>query len=101
MKTIKDNYIYKFSKDNEPAAHASDGDELRFLTRDCFNCQITSEEQTMDKIVYEECNPATGPVYIDGAEPGDVLAVDILDIEVADHGVVAAVKDSAYYPSSE
>ena len=92
MQTIKDNYIYKFSGDNEPVAHASNGEVLRFITRDCFNCQITSEEQTMDKIIYEECNPATGPVYIDGAEPGDVLAVDILDIEVADHGVVAAVK---------
>ena len=92
MQVIKDKYIYKFSKDNEPIAHAADGEELRFLTRDCFNCQITSEEQTMDHIDFERCNPATGPVYIDGAEPGDVLAVDILDIKVADHGVVAAVK---------
>ena len=92
MQTIKDNYIYKFSGGNEPVAHASDGETLRFLTRDCFNCQITSEEQTMETIDYEACNPATGPVYVDGAEPGDVLAVDILEITVADHGVVATVK---------
>lgn len=92
MQTIKENYIYRFSPDNEPVAHAADGEELRFLTRDCFNCQITSEEQTMETIDYEACNPATGPVFVDGAEPGDVLAVDILDIDVADHGVVATVK---------
>jgi amidase len=32
-------------------------------------------------------NPAAGPVYINGAEPGDVIAVDILDIQVAEQGV--------------
>ena len=92
MQVIKDHYIYKFSKENKPVAHAENGEVLRFLTRDCFNCQITSEEQTMETIDFEACNPATGPVYVDGAEPGDVLAVDILDIQVADHGVVATVK---------
>ncbi|MBQ8994655.1 MAG: acetamidase/formamidase family protein [Oscillospiraceae bacterium] len=92
MQVIKDQYIFKFSKDNEPIAHATDGEVLRFLTRDCFNCQITSEEQTMETIDFEACNPATGPVFVENAEPGDVLAVDILDISVADHGVVATVK---------
>ncbi len=92
MQVIKDHFIYKFSKENVPVAHASDGETLRFLTRDCFNCQITSEEQTMETIDFEACNPATGPVYVDGAMPGDVLAVDILDIAVAGSGVVAAVK---------
>lgn len=37
---------------------------------------------------YDVANPAAGPVYINGAEPGDVIAVDILDIDVADKGVI-------------
>ena len=31
-------------------------------------------------------NPATGPIYVDGAAPGDVLAVDLLRIEVGEQG---------------
>ncbi len=31
-------------------------------------------------------NPGTGPIFIEGIEPGDALAVDILDIRVADWG---------------
>ena len=38
---------------------------------------------------YGFTNPAAGPVYIEGAEPGDVLVVDIYDVQVADHGVIA------------
>lgn len=32
-------------------------------------------------------NPGTGPLYVEGAEPGDVLKVRIDDVSVADHGV--------------
>ena len=28
-------------------------------------------------------------MYIEGAEPGDVLVVDIYDVQVADHGLIA------------
>ena len=31
-------------------------------------------------------NPVTGPVYVEGAEPGDALAVTITDIELAEQG---------------
>ena len=38
---------------------------------------------------YDGANPAAGPVFVEGAEPGDVLVVDIYDIRVADEGTVA------------
>jgi len=31
-------------------------------------------------------NPMTGPIYVDGIEPGDVLAIDIMDIRTGDWG---------------
>jgi amidase len=31
-------------------------------------------------------NPQTGPIFVDGIEPGDSLAIDILDIKVGDWG---------------
>ena len=86
-------YVYAFSKDNKPIARALSGEEVIFHTLDCFNRQIRSENDLLDHLDYERCNPATGPLYIDGAENGDVLAVDILDIEVAKTGVMTTIKD--------
>ena len=36
-------------------------------------------------------NPTTGPLYIEGAEPGDTLVVEIIDIELPDEGTVAII----------
>ncbi len=38
---------------------------------------------------YDVANPAAGPVFIEGAQPGDVLVVDILEVQVADEGTIA------------
>lgn len=79
---------YQFSKDNTPVTHSEPGEVLVFKTMDCFSNSINTEEDLVLNMDYSVANPATGPVYIDGAEPGDVLAVDILDIQVADQGVI-------------
>lgn len=59
--------------------------------QDCFAGRIPNEDVTMKDLnfSYGFTNPAAGPVYIEGAEPGDVLVVDIYDVQVADHGVIA------------
>lgn len=83
MLEIKDNYyIDKFSKDNKAVLICEDGDVIKFYTRDCFN--------NGDK---KYSNPATGPLYINGLKEGDVLAVDILDIEVVEHGIACTLED--------
>ena len=92
MKIIKDKYIYSFDPKNEPIAECEDGEVLCFETIDCFAQQVKSESDLIDSIDFTHANPATGPVYVKGAEKGDVLAVDILDIEVADHGVVGTLQ---------
>jgi len=91
MQHITDeHYIYEHAETNVPAAHASDGEVVIFDTRDCYNRLVQREDISLEEQVGDEPdNPATGPLYVDGAEPGDVLAVDILKIDVADHGVVA------------
>lgn len=91
MQHITDeHYIYKHAADNAPAAHAADGEIVIFDTRDCYNRLVKREDISLEEQVGNEPdNPATGPLYVDGAEPGDVLAVDILKVDVADHGVVA------------
>ncbi|MBR6444063.1 MAG: acetamidase/formamidase family protein [Firmicutes bacterium] len=85
MKII-DKSVLTFDKNNEPVAKAEPGEVLKFCPMDCFSNQVLDENTTIDKIDINECNPAAGPVYIEGAEPGDVLAVDILNIDVAEQG---------------
>lgn len=87
MKII-DKSVYQFSKDNVPFTNADPGEILLFKTMDCFSNTITKEEDLVLDMDYSVANPAAGPVYINGAEPGDVLVVDILDIQVADQGVI-------------
>ena len=79
--------VLAFSKDNAPCATAQPGEVLLFKTQDCFAGRIPTEDVTMKDLnfSYGFTNPAAGPVYIEGAEPGDVLVVDIYDVQVADH----------------
>jgi amidase len=90
MKVI-DKSVYAFSKDNEPVETANPGEILMFKSMDCFSNKLEREDQLMSEILYgyDVANPAAGPVYINGAEPGDVLVVDILDVKVADQGTIA------------
>ena len=90
MQVITDQ-VLAFSKDNAPCATAQPGEVLLFKTQDCFAGRIPNEDVTMKDLnfSYGFANPAAGPVYIEGAEPGDVLVVDIYDVQVADHGVIA------------
>ncbi len=92
MKIIpKDQFVYAMSKDNGAVAHVAEREVFAFDTMDAFSNQIVSETDLFESADWSTVNPATGPVFIDGAEPGDVLVVDILDIEVGSTGVMVAV----------
>jgi acetamidase/formamidase len=66
----------------EPVLQLRPGTVVRTWTRDCFAGRVGS---TAD-LVSEVCdprylNPQTGPFFVEGAEPGDTLAVHFLTIE--------------------
>lgn len=83
-----DHVIYTMSPHHPPVARAASGDTVVFATLDCFGCQITREDQHLGGIDWANINPATGPLYVEEAQPGDVLKVEILGIALADHGVI-------------
>ena len=85
-------FIYDFGKDNAPEANCDPGTIVHFVTQDCFGGQIKTEADHEENIDFTHTNPATGPLYVNGAEQGDVLAVDILDIQTASHGVIATIE---------
>ena len=92
MKII-DQTVLAFSKENAPVCHADPGDLLLFKTQDCFGRQFTSEAQLVHDLDMSKANPATGPVLINGADVGDVLVVDILDVQVAQAGFACSIPD--------
>ena len=86
-----DKVIYTFKTQMEPVLTMKPGEEVQVETNDCFYQQIQSEDQVMMEIDFDHINPATGPIYVEGAEPGDLLKVEILEIKVADKGVSGVV----------
>lgn len=90
---IIDGINYLFTKDAEPFANAKIGEVLQFNTQDCFGCQIKDESQLVTEIDMDIANPVAGPVYFEGAEIGDILVVDVLDIEVGNVGFACSVPE--------
>ena len=64
----------------EPVAHVKPGGMLEANSLDCFGNALQKPGDPFSLVKIE--NPLTGPFYIDGAEPGDTLAVHILDLQV-------------------
>ena len=77
---------FNFAHDGKPVATCNPGETILFTTLDCFSNDIKTEEDLVINIDFSRANPATGPVFIEGAEPGDILVVDILDIKTASSG---------------
>src|SRR5579864_5067420 len=63
-----------------PVAHAKSGDVIETNTLDAFGNAIQKRGDRLSAVKGD--NPLTGPFYIDGAQPGDTLAVKILDLQV-------------------
>jgi amidase len=85
-----DHTIYVFSSVYEPALRARPGDEVVFELRDVGGGQFRRETDLYDPATYdnEHDHPMTGPVEIEGAEPGDILSVEIREIEPWDWGFI-------------
>ena len=78
----------RWHPDIPPAVDADPGEEVVMQTRNAFDMQITPDSQAAD-LLHADLNlvhPLTGPVYVNGAEPGDLLQVNILNIEPASWG---------------
>lgn len=71
-----------------PAVSCLSGETVVFETRDCYDDAVTSEDRPLGDRENTIENPATGPLYVEGAEPGDVLKVEILDIQLREWGVM-------------
>jgi formamidase len=67
----------------EPVLEADPGDTVVFETRDAFDGQLSpsSGAEDLEHASLGPVHPLTGPVFVNGAEPGDLLEATITGIE--------------------
>jgi amidase len=72
-------YSYVFNPYRDPIAKVKPGERVTIHTEDAFESRITKKEDLPSRALATAkfLNPQTGPIYVEGAEPGDTLAVRI------------------------
>lgn len=72
----------RWHPDLEPVLEVAPGEELVLETRDAGDCRIGPGTTLADLAALpgKVAHPLTGPVYVKGAEPGDLLEVEHLDV---------------------
>lgn len=78
----------KWSSEIEPILTVSPGIVLEVETEEASDGQITPQSgpEVLANLDFDPIHPLTGPVYVEGAEPGDVLKVTIHDVELGEWG---------------
>jgi acetamidase/formamidase len=71
---------YEFSRHNPPRLNIQPGETIVVESEDAFSGQIRTNDDRRDRTKRPYGNPQTGPITIEGAEPGDSLAVTIQSI---------------------
>jgi acetamidase/formamidase len=71
-----------WSRDLTPRLTIAPGDTVHFACHDASGAQVTPESTAEDFLAIDRdrIHALTGPVFIEGAEPGDVLEVHILEV---------------------
>ncbi len=74
-----------------PALRIDDGDEVLLDTLDALDCQIQTTHTVANASNWDlnAAHPLTGPIWVNGAEPGDLLAIELLEIIPAASGWTA------------
>ena len=88
----KDKVIFSFNQNNKPAYFVDDGEIFMVETDDCYSGQIKNESIKRPDIDISIMDCSVGPIFVNGAEPDDVLCVEILKIDFAPQGVMVTSK---------
>ena len=96
----KGTVCFTLSPAHRPVVSVKPGSRLRIETElnigDVLHSPTDKFELEMLKLPY--VNGATGPVYVEGARPGDALVCDIEDIELVSPGFTALIPGIGAFP---
>ena len=90
-KVTRDRLFFAFEPQLQPALYIQQGEDAVLETHDCFEGQIQTPVDLVDKLDWSHVNPATGPVYIEGTKPGDILRVDLLEVKIGQQSSMVTI----------
>jgi acetamidase/formamidase len=84
----RDHIHYGWDNSIPPVLTVASGDTVEFETVDASGGQLSRHSTPADvaKVDFARVNPVTGPVFVEGAEPGDALKVTILEMKPSGWG---------------
>lgn len=84
----------------KPVARANPGDNIVVHTRDALDSNLTIDSLPKDVLAIDLnlIHPMTGPIYIEGAERGDVLAVKLINIIPDEYGYTTLIPGFGFLP---
>ncbi len=91
VRVSRDNVFFAFAPGLAPAARVKQGEEFVLETHDCFQGQLKTEGDLISALDWGHVNPATGPVFVEGAKPGDILRIDLLELSMEDKSVMVTL----------
>jgi acetamidase/formamidase len=93
FKLSRDQTHSKFSASISPVLTVASGAVIEVETEEATDGQITIDSglEALQTLDFDRVHPLTGPVFVEGAEPGDVLAVKLHSIEVGSYGWAAII----------
>jgi amidase len=94
----RDTIAYAFDQNAAPRLVVEAPARLVFETHDARGGRLKRPDQVQETAPdfndrFPKANPATGPVFVEGAEPGDTITVEIHKIELDSYGFVLVKPD--------
>ena len=95
-----DRVHFTWDMDNEPVLTVQSGDTVTLDSRDVSDNQLGPESTSKDieSLDWDRVYPLAGPIALDGAKPGDTLAVEILELRTKDWGWTAIIPGLGLLP---
>ncbi len=88
-----DAFHHRWDQGLAPAIEVEPGDAVECAVRDASDEQFDAGSTAADvaRLDFSHVNPVSGPVFVKGARPGDVLEVEILELRPRDWGWTAII----------
>jgi acetamidase/formamidase len=95
-----DRVHFKWDTNNEPVLTIQSGDTVSLESRDVSDNQLSPSSTAADieTLDWDRVYPLAGPIAVEGAEPGDTLAVEILELRTKDWGWTAIIPGFGLLP---
>src|ERR1700692_2754395 len=88
-----DAFEYAWDNSFEPALEIESGEAVLLHVRDASDEQINAASGVEDvaRLDFSHVNPVSGPIFVKGAQPGDALAVELLEFRPQSWGWTAII----------